>query len=70
MLHDEKNRRGKPKQSMSYYGTILNQMVVKTNGELFRKFTEKLVNMPSMIMGIDSSRAKEGGMKYVLSRFF
>jgi hypothetical protein len=59
MLHDEKNRRGKPKQSMSYYGTVLNQIVVKTNRELFRKFTEKLVNMPSMIMGIDSSRQKK-----------
>ena len=70
MLHDEKNRRGKPKQNMSYYGAVLNQMVVKTNGELFRiKFTEKLVKMPSMIIGIDSTRTKEG-MKYVLSASF
>jgi aubergine-like protein len=45
-------------------------MVVKTNGELFRiKFTEKLVKMPSMIIGIDSTRTKEG-MKYVLSASF
>ena len=70
MLHDENPRGGKKKQSMSYYSGVLNQMVVKTNGELFRiKFTERFSKNPSMIIGIDSSRTKEG-MKYVLSASF
>ena len=67
MLHDENPRGGKKKQSMSYYSGVLNQMVVKNYGELFRiKFTERFAKNPSMIIGIDSSRIKEG-MKYVLS---
>ena len=70
MLHDENPRGGKKKQNMSYYSAVLNQMVVKSYGELFRiKFTEKITNMPSMIIGIDSTRTKEG-MKYVLSASF
>ena len=70
MLHDENPKGGRKKQSMSYYSGVLNQMVVKAHGELFRiKFCEKLVNMPSMIIGIDSSRTKEG-VKYVLSASF
>ena len=67
MLHDENPRGGRKKQNMSYYSAVLNQMVVKAKGELFRiNFTEKISNNPSMIIGIDSTRTKEG-MKYVLS---
>ena len=67
MLHDENPRGGRKKQNMSYYSAVLNQMVVKAKGELFRiNFTNKISANPSMIIGIDSSRTKEG-MKYVLS---
>lgn len=35
ILHDEKIKMGKNKFSMSYYSSVLNQMVVKAQGELF-----------------------------------
>ena len=68
MLHDENpNKGGKKKQNMSYYSAVLNQMVVKSHGELFRiRFCEKINSNPSMIIGIDSSKISEG-TKYVIS---
>ena len=70
MLHDENPRGGRKKQNMSYYSAVLNQMVVKSKGELFKiNFPEKISKQPSMIIGIDSTRTKEG-TKYVLSASF
>ena len=70
MLHDENPHGGRKKQNLSYYSAVLNQMVVKCKGELFRiNFSEKLTRQPSMIIGIDSTRTKDG-MKYVLSSSF
>ena len=70
MLHDENPKGGRKKQNMSYYSAVLNQMVVKSKGELFRiNFTEKISKMPSMILGIDSTMTKEG-KKFVLSASF
>ena len=70
MLHDENPRGGKKKQNLSYYSAVLNQMVVKVKGELFRiKFTDKIASNPSMIIGIDTTMTKEG-KKYVLSASF
>ena len=68
MLHDENpNKGGKKKQNMSYYSAVLNQMVVKANGELFRlHFCKNLDSGPSMIIGIDTSKIS-GGTKYVIS---
>ena len=67
MLHDENPRGGKKKQSLSYYSGVLNQMVVKANGELFKiKFCEEIDKNPSMIIGIDYSKIKEG-TKYIVS---
>ena len=68
MLHDENpNRGGKKKQNMSYYSAVLNQMVVKAQGELFRlHFCPGIDSGPSMIIGLDSSKTKEGN-KYVIS---
>ena len=68
MLHDENpNRGGKKKQNMSYYSGVLNQMVVKARGELFRlHFCKSIDSGPSMIIGLDSSKSKDGN-KYVLS---
>ena len=68
MLHDENpNKGGKKKQNMSYYSAVLNQMVVKSKGELFRlHFCKNLDSGPSMIIGIDSSKIS-GGNKYVIS---
>ena len=67
MLHDENpNRGGKKKQNMSYYSAVLNQMVVKAQGELFRVNFPAISSNPSMIMGIDSSKCSEG-TKYVVS---
>ena len=70
MLHDENPKGGRKKQNLSYYSAVLNQMVVKSKGELFKiNFPQKITTEPSMIIGIDSSRTKEG-MKYVLSASF
>ena len=70
MLHDENPRGGRKKQNLSYYSAVLNQMVVKSKGELFRiNFSEKMTKQPSMIIGIDSTKTKDG-MKYVLSASF
>ena len=68
MLHDENpNKGGRKKQNMSYYSAVLNQMVVKANGELFRlNFCKYLDSGPSMIIGIDTSKIS-GGTKYVIS---
>ena len=67
MVHDENQRGAKKKQSLSYYSGVLNQMVVKANGELFKiKFSEEIDKKPSMIIGIDYSRLKEG-TKYVVT---
>jgi hypothetical protein len=65
MLHDEKP--GKKKFSMSYYSNILNQMVVKAQGELFEiKFCDELSNSLSMIVGIEINRIKDK-IKYIVS---
>ena len=57
-------------QNLSYYSEVLNQMFVKSKGELFRiNFSEKITKQTSMIIGIDSTRTKDG-MKYVLSATF
>ena len=70
MLHDENKKGGRKKQNLSYYSAVLNQMVVKVKGELFRiRFTDKIASTPSMIIGIDSTMTKEG-KKYVLSASF
>ena len=70
MLHNENPKFGKNKKNLSYYSSVLNQMVVKVKGELFRiNFTEKISNYPSMIIGIDSKMTKEG-KKYVISASF
>lgn len=67
MLHDENPRGGRKKQNMSYYGAVLNQMVVKAQGELFRiSFCKSITSSPSMLIGIDSTRTPQG-TKYVLS---
>ena len=70
MLHNENSRNSKNKKNLSYYSCVLNQMVVKLKGELFKiNFTEKITNSPSMIIGIDSKMTKEG-KKYVISASF
>ena len=67
MLHDEQARPNVNKFSMSYYSAVLNQMVVKAQGELFEiKFCDKLSKGKSMIIGIESSRFKDK-KKYHLS---
>ena len=67
MLHDEKIRPNINKFSMSYYSAVLNQMVVKAQGELFEiKFSDKLPKGKSMIIGIELSRFKEN-IKYSIS---
>ena len=67
MLHDEQARPNINKFSMSYYSAVLNQMVVKAQGELFEiKFCDKLSKGKSMIIGIESSRFKDK-IKYHLS---
>ena len=67
MLHDEQARPNVNKFSMSYYSAVLNQMVVKAQGELFEiKFCDKLSKGKSMIIGIESSRFKDK-IKYHLS---
>ena len=67
MLHDESQRGAKKKQSLSYYSGVLNQMVVKANGELFKiNFCEEIDKNPSMIIGIDYSKLKEG-TKYIVT---
>ncbi|MCQ2817281.1 MAG: hypothetical protein MJ252_08460 [archaeon] len=60
-------------QNMSYYSNVLNQMVVKCGGQLFKidmdsKFNEnKFENSPIMIMAVDSSRAGVGRAKFVFT---
>ena len=67
ILHDEKTRPYINKFSMSYYSSILNQMVVKAQGELFEiKFCEELSKELTMIIGIEFSRAKDK-VKYNIS---
>ena len=67
MLHDEQLRPNINKFSMSYYSAVLNQMVVKAQGELFEiKFCDKLVKGKSMIIGIEYSKFKDV-IKYHIS---
>ena len=67
ILHDEKIKMGKNKFSMSYYSSVLNQMVVKAQGELFEiKFCNELTKSPSMIIGIEISKIKDK-IKYIIS---
>ena len=66
LLHDEKIK-GKSKFTLSYYSGILNQMVVKAQGELFEiKFCEELLKSPSMIVGIEVTKIKDK-IKYIVS---
>ena len=70
ILHEENPKFGNKKRNLSYYSALLNQMVVKVKGELFRiNFPEKIKKYPSMIIGIDSTITKEG-KKYVISASF
>ena len=70
MLHDENQRGAKKKQSLSYYSGVLNQMVVKANGELFKvEFCDEIDKDPSMIIGIDYSKLKEGTKFVVTSTY-
>ena len=67
MLHDENINFTKSKFGMSYYSTVLNQMVVKAEGELFEiKFCDELLKSPSMIVGIEINRMKDK-IKYIVS---
>ena len=67
MLHDEQAKQNINKFSMSYYSAVLNQMVVKAQGELFQiKFCDKLNKNKSMIIGIEFSRFKDK-VKYHIS---
>ena len=67
MLHDEQSKQNINKFSMSYYSAVLNQMVVKAQGELFQiKFCDKLNKKKSMIIGIEFSRFKDK-IKYHIS---
>ena len=67
MHHDENQRGAKKKQSLSYYSGVLNQMVVKANGELFKvQFCEEIDKNPSMIIGIDYSKIREG-TRYIVT---
>ena len=67
ILKDENPKGERKKQNLSYYSAVLNQMVVKAKGELFSiNYTTKITNNPSMIIGIDTTKTKEG-KKYVLS---
>ena len=69
-MHEENPKFGNKKRNLSYYSALLNQMVVKVKGELFRiNFPEKIKKYPSMIIGIDSTITKEG-KKYVISASF
>ena len=67
MLHDENQRPNVNKFSMSYYSAVLNQMVVKAQGELFEiKFSNKLFKGKTIIIGVEFSRFKEN-IKYSVS---
>lgn len=67
MLHDENVKIGKSKFTMSYYSAVLNQMVVKAQGELFEiKFCEELSKSPSMVIGIEINKMKDK-IKYIVS---
>ena len=67
MLHDEQTKPSINKFSMSYYSAVLNQMVVKAQGELFEiKFCDKLPKGKSMIIGIEYSKFKDN-IKYHIS---
>ena len=67
MLHDEKIRINTTKFNMSYYSSVLNQMVAKAKGELFQiQFSNKLPKGKTMIIGIELSRFKDN-IKYSLS---
>lgn len=58
----------KKKRNLSYFSQVLNQMVVKAKGELFRlEFPKNFADTPSMIIGIEGKNAGAGKMKYVMS---
>ena len=57
----------KKKQNMSNLSGVLNQMVVKARGELFRiHFCKGIDSGPSIIIGLDSSKTKNGNKYYCL----
>jgi len=58
-------------QNLSYYSNVLNQMVVKAGGELYNiVIHQNIQNNPTMIIGIDSSRAGKGKTKIVMTASF
>ena len=58
-------------QNLSYYSNVLNQMVVKAGGELYNIVIHpNIQNNPTMIIGIDSSRAGKGKTKIVMTASF
>ena len=58
-------------QNLSYYSNVLNQMVVKAGGELYNiTIHQNIQNNPTMIIGIDSSRAGKGKTKIVMTASF
>ena len=68
MLHDEDLKWGdKKNKNMSCCSSVLNQMVVKARGEIFRiHFCKSFDSGPAMIIGLDFSKTKDGN-KYELS---
>lgn len=63
MVHTDKKG-----QNLSYYSNVLAQMVVKARGELHSiNLDNKLKSTPSMIVGLDSSRAPQNQIKFVMS---
>ena len=58
-------------QNLSYYSNVLNQMVVKAKGELYNiVIHQNLQKSPTMIIGIDSSRASKGKTKIIMTASF
>lgn len=58
-------------QNLSYYSNVLNQMVVKAGGELYNiVIHQNIQSNPTMIIGIDSSRAGKGKTKIVMTASF
>ena len=58
-------------QNLSYYSNVLNQMVVKAGGELYNiTIHQNIQKNPTMIIGIDSSRAGKGKTKIVMTASF
>jgi hypothetical protein len=58
------------KRNLSYYSSVLAQMVAKSGGELFGiDFPKSISDRPSMIIGLDATRGKDGTKFYMSSTF-